>query len=349
MRNLVVFLWLYFFTCGNMFADNFKVISFVENHTDLSARKSPRFCADGCECALIKIQFIYEGLLVEGRLVGDIQNKISEYWVYIDPRTEHIILKHKNVDFKVIVFSDHLKSRFLESKQTYILKVDIERLDNKEKYSEDHDGVIGGHKYVDLGLSVCWATCNIGASAPYEGGNTFAWGEITPKTQFSFEKYKFYRGINSFELEEYSKYSSDEEELESCDDAACAQWKNGWRIPRKKEIEELFLKCSFVLCKYKGVEGYNVTGPSGKSIFLPLVEFNQIHDFNQIFLFDFFDNGHAYADSSMKCTGLWSSSIVIRDAVPQGVGLFYNQTGSTIDTERLWEGLKIRPVIKKTK
>ena len=37
-----------------------------------------------------------------------------------------------------------------------------------------------GHEYVNLGLSVMWATCNIGASTPQEYGDYFAWGETVP-------------------------------------------------------------------------------------------------------------------------------------------------------------------------
>lgn len=33
---------------------------------------------------------------------------------------------------------------------------------------------IAGHKYVDLGLSVKWATCNVGASSPEEYGDYYA-------------------------------------------------------------------------------------------------------------------------------------------------------------------------------
>ncbi len=36
---------------------------------------------------------------------------------------------------------------------------------------------LNDHTYVNLGLSVLWATCNIGASRPEEPGHYFAWGE----------------------------------------------------------------------------------------------------------------------------------------------------------------------------
>ena len=46
-------------------------------------------------------------------------------------------------------------------------------------------GTHAGHEYVDLGLSVKWATCNVGASSPSGYGNYYAWGETSPKNDYS--------------------------------------------------------------------------------------------------------------------------------------------------------------------
>ncbi|MBQ0156683.1 MAG: hypothetical protein KBT22_08950, partial [Bacteroidales bacterium] len=51
----------------------------------------------------------------------------------------------------------------------------------EDKNEEEISDNIEGHDYVDLGLSVKWATCNIGASKPEEYGDYFAWGETEPK------------------------------------------------------------------------------------------------------------------------------------------------------------------------
>ena len=42
-------------------------------------------------------------------------------------------------------------------------------------FSDGEDST-GSHEYVDLGLSVKWATCNVGAIVPYEYGEYYAWG-----------------------------------------------------------------------------------------------------------------------------------------------------------------------------
>lgn len=41
-----------------------------------------------------------------------------------------------------------------------------------------------GHEYIDLGLSVKWATHNVGANTPEECGDYYAWGETTTKSTY---------------------------------------------------------------------------------------------------------------------------------------------------------------------
>ena len=44
-------------------------------------------------------------------------------------------------------------------------------------------------EYVDLGLSVKWATCNVGADRPEDSGDYFSWGEFEPKRSYSWDNY----------------------------------------------------------------------------------------------------------------------------------------------------------------
>ena len=60
--------------------------------------------------------------------------------------------------------------------------------------------------YVDLGLSVKWATCNVGATSPEGYGEYFAWGETEPKTNYGWSTYKYrYNGSSST----LTKYNTD--------------------------------------------------------------------------------------------------------------------------------------------
>lgn len=133
-------------------------------------------------------------------------------------------------------------------------------------------------EFVDLGLSVNWATHNIGAKIPREYyGFFYSWGEVWPK-DFTIikgglplgkyrpctkENYKFYHN------DHFTKYCSGKYTLDACDDAAHYMLGEGWRLPTKEEFEELINKCRWEWNDETYPSGYKVTGPNGNSIFLP--------------------------------------------------------------------------------
>ena len=126
---------------------------------------------------------------------------------------------------------------------------------------------------VDLGLSVKWAQCNIGAAAPEEFGNYYAWGETDIKEKYIWDTYKHCNGTST-SLTKYCSYESfghvdSKMQLEQHDDVATATLGDGWRLPTIAEYEELVNKCTWVWTTQNGVNGYKVTGRNGKSIFLP--------------------------------------------------------------------------------
>ena len=130
---------------------------------------------------------------------------------------------------------------------------------------ENPDVPIETHEYVDLGLSVKWATCNVGANSPEEYGDYFAWGEVEPKTTYNWDTYKYYDGSN------LTKYTGNDSRtvLDPEDDAATANWGGAWRMPTYEEQKELRNNCTWTWTTQNGVNGYKVTGPNGNSIFLP--------------------------------------------------------------------------------
>ena len=135
----------------------------------------------------------------------------------------------------------------------------------------------GGYEYVDLGLSVKWATCNVGASRPEEYGDYFAWGETKPKKKYDWSTYKWCRGSKDTQTKycTSSSYGSvdNKTQLELSDDAARANWGGSWRMPTKAEQDELREQCTWTWTTQNGVYGYKVTskksGYTNKSIFLP--------------------------------------------------------------------------------
>jgi len=135
---------------------------------------------------------------------------------------------------------------------------------------------------IDLGLSVKWASHNVGASSPEEFGDYFAWGETEPKEYYGLENYKWNSGGKQWNLTKYcynSKRDSREPNkygvpdtltvLNPADDVANVKWGDGWRMPTYDEFYELCSKCEEKWTTHNGVEGYLVTGPNGNSIFLP--------------------------------------------------------------------------------
>jgi len=118
-------------------------------------------------------------------------------------------------------------------------------------------GTINGHEWVDLGLSVKWATCNIGASSPSDYGNHYAWGETSTKYDYVNSNCKTWEKSMSSIAGSVSY------------DAARANWGGTWRLPTKAEFQELIVKCTWTQFSQGGHNGCKVTGKNGKSIFLP--------------------------------------------------------------------------------
>ena len=127
---------------------------------------------------------------------------------------------------------------------------------------EDDNGnkeQINGHEYIDLGLpsGLKWSTCNVGANKPEEYGNYYAWGETSPKNEYTTENSSTYFK----QMEDFSgnpKY-----------DVATAKWGGSWRMPTKEDMEELNYCCEWEWTQVNGVYGSKVIGPNGKSIFFP--------------------------------------------------------------------------------
>lgn len=177
----------------------------------------------------------------------------------------------------------------------FIKTMEKMEVDDSEPNIPDPDPEIGNHEYVDLGLSVKWATCNVGASKPEEYGDYFAWGETEPKSNYTWSNYKYCNGSSS-SLTKYCTNSShgtidNKTTLELSDDAARANWGGSWRMPTDAEATELCENCTCTRTTQNGVDGYKVTSKkNGNSIFLPTA--NHLGD-NMIY------NATSYCTSSL--------------------------------------------------
>lgn len=125
--------------------------------------------------------------------------------------------------------------------------------DNDDSTSSPNDDNIVA---VDLGLSVKWASQNVGASSPGDPGGYYAWGETEEKDDYTKATYS----IGQSDIGDIygTKY-----------DVAYVKWGKNWRMPTQQEMYELEEKCTFEWGERNGIKGIIVNGPSGNSIFLP--------------------------------------------------------------------------------
>ena len=139
-------------------------------------------------------------------------------------------------------------------------------------------GSYNGYDFVDLGLpsGTLWAICNVGADTPEGYGDYFAWGETTPKDTYDWNTYRHF----NYSFNQFTKYCSnsnlgyngftdDLTTLEPIDDAATANWGDGWRTPTQAEWQELLDNTNGTLTNQNGVKGWMLTAANGNSLFLP--------------------------------------------------------------------------------
>ena len=221
--------------------------------------------------------------------------------------------------------------------------------------SNDGTSKYNGHEYVDLGLSVMWATCNIGASSPNDYGYHYAWGETTTKSNYNWETLKYRTSGDSNDDVKFSKYVTlsrygvvdNKKVLDLSDDAACVNWGGSWRMPTDDEWTELRTKCTWAWTNQGGHNGYKVTSKSnGKSIFLPASGY-----FFGTDLFETDDNGQRTRFQDVSNYGeYWSSSLKEKHPYAASTLLFSKSGGvwnGSYNRNRCY-GYNIRPVLFST-
>lgn len=219
--------------------------------------------------------------------------------------------------------------------------IQISQSDLQQISSNSNSNSHTNHEFVDLGLSVKWATCNVGASRPEEFGDYYMWGETSMNFEYSWETYKYCQR----DEEKQTKYSTRKKTgykgfvdnktmLEPADDAASVNWGGNWRTPTIQEFRELRNKCDWAWIEMNGIMGYKVTskvlGYEGRYIFLPC--------------------GGCFEGSSVDDKGkegyYWSSNLEADDP-ENAYGLKFDKKGTNLDwTDNRCDGRNIRPVVQ---
>lgn len=182
---------------------------------------------------------------------------------------------------------------------------------------------------VDMGLSVKWASFNLGASKPEEYGSYYSWG-MTEITEYSQNYYKWYdRG-------RYVKYGDDDNlrTLELEDDVANVKLGNGWRMPTISEWDELLnpSNCKWEWIIVNGIKGYKVTskkaGYTNSSIFLPAAG----------------GCGYLYFSMLGESARYWASTMNLATRTRNADYLYFNESRAELSNGVKYLGQPIRPV-----
>lgn len=182
---------------------------------------------------------------------------------------------------------------------------------------------------VDLGLpsGTLWSCTNLGATRPEEVGDYYAYGETTAKTYFTQNNYLYFEYNGG-----YSYYTSIGANISGTTyDAASVNWQDGWRMPTRNEIIELMDSCTWVWTARNTVEGFEVTGPNGNSIFLPVAPVMDGRNYGTMTYYrSSFINGNSYGD--------------IYAAGTDAIGFKANDTAPRMGSPFRFMGTVIRPV-----
>lgn len=187
-------------------------------------------------------------------------------------------------------------------------------------------------EYVDMGLSVKWGTCNVGAATPEEYGYYFAWGEVETKDYYQLNNYRWAASVSGMILK-YCTNSflgnvDNKTQLEPEDDAARVICEDMWRIPTENEFNELINNCSITWTSSNGVYGLEfVSKKNGNSIFIPAAGY--------------------YYDVEKDASSFgyyWTSSLDINDST-RAKQFAFNEDGHNLSSSTRYFGQTIRPVL----
>lgn len=169
---------------------------------------------------------------------------------------------------------------------------------------------------VDLGLSVKWASWNVGAAAPEEFGGRYGWADPTGEKRTT-------------ELDDYPSATPPADICGTEYDIARAQWGDGWRMPSQTEFQELSDNCTWEWTELNGVAGYRVSATNGNSIFLPAAAFRDGENVsNQVGQRGCYWSGTLYPDNDRYAYYFY----------------FYDKNRNAERNNRRYMGYSVRPV-----
>ena len=187
---------------------------------------------------------------------------------------------------------------------------------------------VNGYEWVDLGLSVKWATRNVGADSPSDYGGYYAWGETRTKSSYDWSNCFDCLDNNGDSWGTYKIGGKTRISPTSGHDTARENWGGTWRMPTDAEFDELCQKCEWTWTTQGGHKGYLVTSKSnGNSIFLPAAGWRLGSDTSYV-------GGIGY---------YWSSTLSSSRSY-YARSLYFSSSGHYSSDYRRRDGRSVRPV-----
>lgn len=222
------------------------------------------------------VEYVIQNPVVGGRL--DVDTDCD--WI------EELDANYEKVKFTVAANFEE-KARSCEIELFYDGAAKVILVVNQEGAKNE----LNGHKFVDLGLNVKWATCNIGAADQGDAGNYYMWGDLVDRKADGYTTVN-YPYITKSMVQDTDKDGNlvfDEETGEpvmsevwnyvnigdnisgnEAYDVARKEWGATWRIPTQEDVQELIANCTFVWTNYKSIAGFEITSKiNGAKIFMP--------------------------------------------------------------------------------
>ena len=245
------------------------------------------------------------------------EDDLKEYKEYIKKARQYEDQGNVDLAIKQYEYALEIESTYSDTEYREWFNSDV-AVKLKEAKPVSLTGSHNGYTWVDLGLSVKWATCNVGASRPGDYGNYYAWGETTTKKEYNYGECASY----------YMSWG--DIGGNSSRDAATANWGGGWRLPTKTEFEELLRECTWEWTTQNGHNGYKMTSKkNGNSIFLPAVGWR-----------------YGAGEDGVGLCGYYWSSTPLESSAYDAYRLFFNEYAHFVNWYGCYYGHSVRPVLE---
>lgn len=218
----------------------------------------------------------------QAKTIGDYRFKVYLKWPNSDSYSAYNSTTSKAFTTDALQPGDY--SWYVEANLYYDGKVVETFLSDTKSFTVKEKIHYETPEAIDLGLSVKWASFNLGATKKEDYGYYYAWGETEPKDYYYWSYYKWGKAAN--ELTKYTALYDTDNSYHDCkyvleldDDAAYVNLGKEWRIPSREEWNELKDNCTWTWTTEYGEGGYKIKSKNGNYIFLPVTGYAYLERF----------------------------------------------------------------------